>query len=361
MDFSEYGIPSHEWREFEKANPEPIWEPQPEAREQIQNDTNQMWESVSKSLMSQCNLNELVEFRDHQVDMRDNQSIFVRCYRPRSERTAPKLLPALVFFHGGGYIFGNLETHHYMLAKQSHALGMVVVHVNYRHLPQCSGMTPWYDSIDGFEWVMDHRETLRIDPTKVIVSGVSSGGNLAAAVVQHDLRRSRETNSPPRIKGQILAIPHLVQGCNFPFELFADKSKTSLVQCQNMPILPKERYDFFMDPLNDGNSDMSDPLWNPGLAPADELGSMPQTAFLISGADMLRDEGLMYASNLKNHGVRTKVHIFSGLPHGFQGHPELQSYKRWEDVMSECIRWTLVDEGGWFIEIPPERSLVSSV
>ncbi|KAI1767787.1 alpha/beta-hydrolase [Hypoxylon sp. FL1150] len=351
MDFSQWGHPSQEWLSFAEANAELLSRsvddlPVLKQQELLNNIRNK----ESKALVAATGLDKLVATRDYAVPTRDGSSITVRGYRPVSLGSRP--LPTYVYYHGGGFTIGSLDAGLYTCSWAAHALNIAVVHVVYRHTPQVSGLTQWHDAADGFEWIATHTEELGIDPSRIVVGGMSAGANLAASVVQGEVRRARETGSAPRVKGQLLGIPNLVHNKAFPYHLFADREKTSPVQCAEAAVIPSRRLGLFTELLG-SDVDPADKTWSPGLAEEDELRGMPPTAFLISGWDPLRDESLWYAQKLKNVGVRTKVHIFPGLPHGFSGFRQLPSRVRWDETLLESLRWGLADEGEWIVEVPP--------
>lgn len=300
MDFSQWGQPSKEWLSFAAANSAILSRSDDHlpALKQQEN-ANSGRTKVAKTLIAATGLDKLVATQDYVVPTRDGNSITVRSYRPILLGSRP--LPGYVYYHGGGFIFGGVETEVFNCSWVAHALSMNVVHVVYRHTPHVKGLTIWHDALDGFEWVTAHTETLGIDPSRLVVGGMSAGANLAACVVQNELRRARETGSTSRIKGQLLGIPNLVHSKAFPYHLFADKEKVSLVQCADAAVIPKQRLGLFTELLGD-EVDPTDRTWSPALAEEDELRGIPPTAFLITGWDPLRDESLWYAQKLKNAG-----------------------------------------------------------
>ncbi|KAI0844427.1 alpha/beta-hydrolase [Daldinia vernicosa] len=354
MDFSQWGNPSKEWLAFAAANPALL------ARSDdhlpplvLQQKTNHSRTTIAKTLVATTGLGNLVTTEDYVVSTRDGKSITVRSYRPILLGSKP--LPGYVFFHGGGFFFGALDTELFNCSWLAHALSMTVVHVCYRHTPHVSGLTPWHDALDGFEWVATHTEKLGIDPSRIVVGGISAGGSLTACVVQNEVRRARETGTPCRVQGQVLGIPNLINVNAFPYHLFTDKEKTSPEQCADAAVIPRQRMKLFTDMLG-SEVDPSDPTWSPGLVDEEELRGTPHTAVLVSGWDPIRDEGLWYAQKLKNAGVRTKVHIFPGLPHAFYAFVGLPSHRHWNEIMLDSLRWAVAEEDGWIVEEPPVMS-----
>lgn len=301
MDFSQWGEPSNEWLAFASANAAFLASQSdvslpPLEQQEI---ANRMRATFAKTLVTSTGLDKLVATQDHVVPTRDGNSITVRSYRP--VLLGSQSLPGHVYYHGGGFIFGSPETELFNCSWVAHALNIAAVHVCYRHTPHVKGLTPWHDALDGFEWIAAHTDMLGIDPTRIVVGGMSAGASLTACVVQNELRRSRESNTPSRIKGQLLGIPNLVHNKAFPYHLFADREKVSLVQCAEAAVIPKARMDMFTNLLG-SEVDPFDHTWSPGLADEEELRGMPQTAFLIAGWDPLRDDALWYAQKLRNAG-----------------------------------------------------------
>ncbi|KAI0396395.1 alpha/beta-hydrolase [Xylariaceae sp. FL0594] len=352
MDNSQWGQPSEEWLKFANANPSLV-APAPKGMSALEQQTlaNNLRAKNSLARLESSGLKAAVETRDYAVPTREGGSITVRAYRPAAART--ETLPLYVHYHGGGFLLGNLETEGFNCSWLSHALSIVVLHVAYRCTPQHTGLTAWHDALDGFKWAMANAETLNYNPGKVLVGGISAGGCLTATVLQAEVQRARETKTPVRVKGQILHIPTLVrgEGC-YPWDWFADRSKASMVQCAEADCLNKARMDLYWSLLGTDVA-VDHPTWNPGLVAEEDLAGTPPTFMAIAGWDPLRDEGLGYALKLKRAGVRTKVHIFPGLPHLFLGFPQLPSQQRWSEVTLESMRWALADESEWIVERAP--------
>ncbi|KAH8881500.1 alpha/beta-hydrolase, partial [Thozetella sp. PMI_491] len=273
---------------------------------------------------------------DHTVLTRDGAAIPLRSYRPAAVDPA-KPLPAYIYFHGGGMMFGSIETEDYAGAFISSRSGFQVLHVEYRHTPEFTHPTALNDAWDTFEWVNANATALAVDPANLLVGGVSAGGCLTASVVFQEVALARKEDRPVRIKGQLLVIPWLVHRDVYPYELFASKDKCSIVQCAETSILPSAVYNRFTDIFD--VKDPAEPLMNVGLASLEDLEGMPRAAFIVSGWDMLRDEAFILAEKLEKLGVPTKKHIFTGLPHAFRKWAALESSKRYDDLTIESLKW----------------------
>ena len=105
----------------------------------------------------------------------------VREYRPMGV-SAKQVLPALVYYHGGGWVIGNIDTHDVLCRQLCDASGCAVFSVDYRLAPEHPFPAAYDDALHAFHWVVDNAASLHIDPARVAVGGDSAGGNLAAAV-----------------------------------------------------------------------------------------------------------------------------------------------------------------------------------
>lgn len=174
---------------------------------------------------------------------------------------------------------------------------MVVVNACYRHTPEARFPAAHDDAWNAFTWTVENIRAFGGDPGKIVVGGVSAGGNLAASVV---LRHNKHPPGTPQIRGQLLCIPWLLHPDAFPHELLASRGVSSPQTMEFAPILPKTTIDLFTSLLE--IKDPFDPLFNVGLATDEEVSKVPRAAFLIAGMDQLRDEGLLYAQKLQRNG-----------------------------------------------------------
>src|SRR5215475_15585860 len=119
-------------------------------------------------------------------------SIAARIYTPKTLRTREGLAPCLIFFHGGGWVIGNLETHDVVCRKLAHEGELIVISVDYRLAPEHKFPAAVDDSINATKWIAANARGLGIDPSHLIVGGDSAGGNLAAVVTL----AARDGNGP---------------------------------------------------------------------------------------------------------------------------------------------------------------------
>ncbi|EJT80147.1 hypothetical protein GGTG_00151 [Gaeumannomyces tritici R3-111a-1] len=366
MDFSHFGFPSREWESFVAHNPAAtIVPPIPSSIEELKAQANAVRIERGRAHVADECLADKFTTRDHAVPTRDGSAITMRVYRPAGV-PEDQLLPALVWFHGGGFLFGSLDGETYVCGLLCHRLQCAVLHICYRHTPEFTHPTAHHDAHDGFDFICAHSVDLVIDRSRLIVGGISSGGQLAASVTYREILAARggaamgangvQPQQRPRIRGQVLSIPWLCHRDAYPYHLFRDRGRASTQQCLWAPVTPKPRADLFTDLLH--VEDVHGRLSNIAQASQDELTGTVRTALVSAGMDVKRDEGLMYALKLKSLGVETKVHVFPGLPHAFYMFPNLPSRPRYHEAVVECARWAFGDEPGqkeWYVEPPPRE------
>lgn len=233
---------------------------------------------------------------------RDFQNIIARVYKPKAHQAESTPLPVHLYFHGGGYLFGTVETEDASRARAVASYpspGYIVVSVNYRHTPEYLWPTQFNDAWDSFEWLTAHISDIGGDPSRVIVGGISAGAGLAAAVVtkHNELAQADQLGELLPIKGQILCCPWLLHPSANPFP---KTEFSSFSQNQLAPVLPWSSLKRFADLL--GPTAVNDAYFNTALNQAEKIKGMPKTCFLITGQDLLRDEGLSYAEKLNENG-----------------------------------------------------------
>jgi acetyl esterase len=220
----------------------------------------------------------------------------VRVYTPPGQGP----FPALVVFHGGCWIVGNIELADRPHRRLAAATGCVVVAVNYQKAPEHRFPVPLDDCYAGYVWTLAHAAELGIDPSRVGVAGDSAGGNLAAAVCL--LARSRATVRPAV---QVLIYPALDWRLDTPSaqEFAAGYGLTT----EDM------RWSWHQYVVDDAA--LNDPLVSP--ARASSLEGLPPAIVVTAGFDILRDEGRAYAQRLAAAGVTTTLLHYEDVIHGF--------------------------------------------
>ena len=220
-----------------------------------------------------------------------------RLYRPQD---AEGPLPILIYFHGGGFVIGDRDTHDIPCRRLSLGAECLVVSVDYRLAPEHPFPAPVDDAWAATLWVVDHAAELGGDPARVAVGGDSAGGNLAA-IVCHMAKR----DGAPRLAYQLLIYPGTDVTGSMP-------SHKALGQGYR---LTTELMDWFMDHYFSDGGDrrqlMASPLF------ADDFAHLPAAFILTAGYDPLKDEGRAYADKLREAGVETEFVEYEGMIHGF--------------------------------------------
>lgn len=225
-----------------------------------------------------------------------NGAIPIRIYRP----SAATNLPVIVFFHGGGWVVCDLDTHDGICRQLAQDNGMVVVSVDYRLAPEHKYPAAAEDCYDTTLWVWENAAELGVDPDKVIVGGDSAGGNLAAVTTL----MAREAGKP-HIAFQLLIYP----------ATDATMSHPSVKANQDAPILTKAMMDWFVGHYQRQPSDVQDPYFSP--LRADDFSNLPPALVLTAEYDPLRDEGQAYAAKLLAAGSDVTVIDYPRMVHGF--------------------------------------------
>ena len=339
-DFSSYGGPSAEWLAVEKTLPALTFDLTQDVLT-LRHTVNAGREESSAKGMEI--LGSKVITKDHTIPTRDSSTVEARSYRPISA-PADEKLPVYLFFHGGGFLFGTLSSEDALCSQVAINANVAVVNVNYRHTPEHVFPTAWHDTQDAFAWLHDHISDVGGDPAKVVVGGISAGGELAASLVLEKHLGKALTQYPP-IAGQILLIPALVHSDTYNdglHKLLKSPEVSSIVENENAPILPLKTAHFFVDLLKTGTPELKDTKLNPGLATKEEVKGMPPTVFGVAGLDPLRDEALIYAKTLSEAGVPTQTILFKGVPHAFRRFgAALKVSQDWDEATEGGIKWAI--------------------
>ncbi|KAL0780335.1 hypothetical protein CaCOL14_001670 [Colletotrichum acutatum] len=295
-DFSRYGGPSEEWLAVEAGLPPPQTDLSPSERKNVMNKVRDELAVEAMKPMA-----DKVQVRDWTIPTRDGATLEARTYRPKAAGDGP--LPVYLYFHGGGFLFGTLTSEDATCSRIAISTNALVVNVNYRHTPEYVYPTAWNDAEDAFIWLHANIKEIDGDPAKVVVGGISAGGQLTASLTlaQHLGKLPSEL---PSIAGQVLMIPCLahVDCYDGLLKKMKSPSVSSYPENESAPILPRPMIDLFVGLLKVENPDPNDLRLNPGNATPDKVQGLPPTTFGICGLDALRDEGLLYAKMLTEAG-----------------------------------------------------------
>jgi acetyl esterase/lipase len=211
-----------------------------------------------------------------------------------------KAQPALIYFHGGGWVIGDLETHDQVCRALANAIPAVVVSVDYRLAPEHKFPAAAVDAIAATRWIAGNAQHLGIDATRLAVGGDSAGGNLAT-VVALEMR----DRGGPKLAFQLLIYPSTDMRMAWP----------SLERhAQQLP-LTRAGMQWFVEHYLRSSADKSD--WRASPLLAKSLAGLPPALVITAGFDPLGDEGQAYAEALRKAGVATVHERFNGQIHGF--------------------------------------------
>jgi len=222
--------------------------------------------------------------------------------------------PVFVFFHGGGWVVGNLETADFWCRAVTNASGCVVASVNYRHAPEHRFPAAVEDAYASTKWIAENAASLNIDRNAIAVGGSSAGGNLAAAAVL--IARDRGS---PAIRCQVLNVP--VMDHNFgsgSYERNAEGYGLTRAAMQWF-------WGHYLASPKDGAHPHASPLREPNLR------GLPPAFVATAEYDPLIDEGAAYAKRLADAGVPVEYKNYAGMVHMFLGPdsiPDLARYLR---------------------------------
>ncbi len=224
----------------------------------------------------------------------DANGIPSRLYRPRLDEE----LGLCVYFHGGGWVIGGLETHDDACRAIANRSGHAVLSVDYRLAPEFPFPIPLEDCKTATRWAFDHAHELGCDPHRIALGGDSAGGNLAIAV-------ALETDVP--LCGLVLVYP----GTD------ATQKHRSQDENANGPILTKATVTWFVDHYLGKDFSREDPRVSPLFAPDEKLAALPPTLVVTAEFDPLRDEGEAFAARISSLGVPTSTVRYLGQIHDF--------------------------------------------
>ena len=231
----------------------------------------------------------------------DGSAVELVVFRPDGSSGRP--LPAIAYFHGGGFVFGDAGTDVRVPSALAADLGAIVVSVNYRLAPEHPFPTPFDDCFTAVNWLAGDND-LGTDSSGIVVAGISAGAGMAAAVAL----KARETGSAA-IRFQALDSPVLDDRLH----------TTSATEFTDSPLWNRQnaidswRHYLGTDADRARTSEYAAP------ARAQDLSGLPPAYIAVSSFDPLRDEGICYAQRLTQAGVYTELQLYPGTFHGSSG------------------------------------------
>ncbi|MGG1678398.1 alpha/beta hydrolase fold domain-containing protein [Neobacillus sp. NRS-1170] len=220
----------------------------------------------------------------------------VRIYTPAGEGP----FPALVYYHGGGWVIGNLDTVEVPCRMLANRAGCVVVSVDYRLAPEHKFPTAAEDSYAAVKWVAQYAASIQVDPERIAVGGDSAGGNLAAVV-----SLMARDQGGPSLAYQMLIYP--VTNHSYDTKSYQENADGYFLTKNTMVWF----WNHYLRDEHDGKNPYASPLL------AEDLSGLPPALVITAGFDPLRDEGEAYAQRLKAAGVSVEETRYDGMIHGF--------------------------------------------
>ena len=235
---------------------------------------------------------------DHAMSTRDGKQIRARLYRPHPPVNG-KPLPAMLFFHGGGFTIGSIETHDILCRQLSVLSGCAVLSVDYRLAPEHKFPTAANDAWDALQWLHVNADGLQIDAARLAVGGDSAGGTLAAACAI----QARNAGLPLAL--QLLFYP----GCA------AHQDTPSHRRFAKGFVLEEMQISWFFNHYVRSRADRDDWRFAPLNAP--DVDGVAPVWIGLAELDPLIDEGVMYGDKLRAAGVHVDLEIYRGVTHEF--------------------------------------------
>lgn len=218
----------------------------------------------------------------------------IRIYTPVLNRQ----LPALIYYHGGGWQRGDIDTHDSICRHLAQYAECIVVSVQWRLAPEHKFPVGTNDCFVAYDWVVRHGKKYNIDTSRLAIGGDSAGGNMAAVTIQ----RLRNTDLQKPIF-QLLLYPALDLSC----------SSWSYKEYAEGFFLTTERVKYYVDGYINSPSDINNPLVSP--VKQKDLSGIPRTHIMTAGYDPLRGEGELYAQLLRDAGIPVTYKCYEGLIH----------------------------------------------
>jgi acetyl esterase len=225
--------------------------------------------------------------------------IRIRLYRPRGSRPSESL-PALIYFHGGGWVFGDLESHDSLCREICNAAGCVVAAVDYRLAPEHKFPAAVEDAIAAIRHIAGNAPALGIDAARIAAGGDSAGGNLVAVAAIEFRDRGG-----PRLRLQLLLYPVT--------DLSMDSA--SYREMGQGYLLTYERMHYFREQYLQSEQDILD--WRASPLKVQDASNLPPALVVTASHDPLVDEGRAYAQRIAMAGVPVEYRCYDGVIHGF--------------------------------------------
>ena len=255
--------------------------------------------NLLRTVQSGAELPKGVSIKDSKLPVGPTGETRIRILRPTAAKGA---LPALVYFHGAGWVMGDTLTHDRLVRELVVKAGIAVVFVDYERSPEARYPTAIEQDYAVTKYVAEHGAKLGLDPKRIAIGGDSVGGNMTAVVAQLAQERGG-----PALKAQLLFYP----------VTDASLDNGSYKEFANGPWLTKPAMEWFWNAYLPQGANRADPKISPLNASKAQLAKQPQALVITAENDVLRDEGEAYARKLIEAGVVTTVTRYNATIHDF--------------------------------------------
>ncbi|TLS30258.1 hypothetical protein PpBr36_03233 [Pyricularia pennisetigena] len=236
----------------------------------------------------------------------------VRVFIPAGQPPSPSGWPVFLWYHGGGWVLGNIDSENSLCSNICARARCVVVTTDFRLAPEHPFPAAVHDAWEAALWVATGTAASALaeplDPTKVAIGGSSAGGNLAAVATQRALRH--EALAGFRFKFQLLVVPVTDNTASV-------ETSPSYAEYEHTAALPVDKMLWYRRHYLPDRADWASVEASPLLADADTFAKLPPALVVVAGLDVLRWEGEEYARKLRAAGVDAEVKVFEGVPHPF--------------------------------------------
>ncbi|OTG86730.1 lipase [Acinetobacter sp. ANC 4558] len=241
--------------------------------------------------------------RDGKIEIHDftiedaKPAVNVRLYTPKNQQPPQNGWPCVLYFHGGGWVVGGLDSHEFMLSYICQDLNIAVMSVDYRLAPEHKFPAAYDDCLNAYMGLRDHAKEWKIDVENIIISGDSAGGNLAAAVAVNLQKTGHQA------KGLAVIYPLLTTKFDLPaYEIHA-----------KAPLLSREDCDYYLREYAPDISTWEDTRLAPLLAK--DFSNMPESFIAVAEYDPLSDDGKIFSEKLTQAGIENRLHVAKGVLH----------------------------------------------
>lgn len=261
-----------------------------------------------------------IDTTSYVIPTQDGNNISSYFFASPKDQELKGAMPLVIFFHGGGWVFGNMDFYSSYLKYFAEKMQCSVLLVDYRLSPYCKFPTPIEDSYDALLWALDGLKYWKIDTDRVFVAGDGVGGTIATSALA--LLRDRNSKT---VSGEILFYP--LTDCRL-------RTK-SIETFKNTPTLNEGELSYFIKNFSRELKDSLSPLMSPLLNV--DLSRIAPTLIIASDRDPLHDDAVLYNEALKNAGNKTKLLIAKNSFHGFLPFKNARGRKESESAICQFI------------------------